>query len=185
MHHRCAHVCAHVRAHVGWVWLRTYPRRTVRALPVGVDCGRLGAQAFYWAKAFDANIGAWNTASVTTLAGVCAVPGRRRATAGVPDALGGAFDAARPVVCDSAPTRARVRTRGGSFLRGAMGVGMAARRRDSIYIAGCVLHDVRCMVCARVCVCVSVFVPPPVYIATNRSDMHVCIYVFDRVIAIY
>jgi hypothetical protein len=39
-------------------------------------------------------------------------------------------------VCDSAPTRARARarTRGGTLLRGAMGVGMAARRRDSIYM---------------------------------------------------
>ncbi len=51
---------------------RTHPRRHIRARSVGVDRGRLGSQAFYYASAFNANIGAWNTASVTTLASVCA-----------------------------------------------------------------------------------------------------------------
>ena len=32
----------------------------------------LGLQAFYGATAFNANIGAWNTASITTMARVCA-----------------------------------------------------------------------------------------------------------------
>jgi surface protein len=44
-----------------------------------VDRVRLGSQAFYSAKAFNANIGAWNTASVTSLNSVRAAFGRRRA----------------------------------------------------------------------------------------------------------
>jgi hypothetical protein len=39
---------------------------------VGVDCGWLGAQAFQHTSAFNANIGAWNTASVSNLKAVCA-----------------------------------------------------------------------------------------------------------------
>ncbi len=38
-----------------------------RALAVGVDCVWFGAQAFWQAKAFNANIGAWNTASVSNM----------------------------------------------------------------------------------------------------------------------
>jgi hypothetical protein len=41
----------------------------------------LGSQAFYGTSAFNANIGAWNTAAVSTMQGVCAAPGWRRATA--------------------------------------------------------------------------------------------------------
>ena len=53
--------------------LRTYPRSNVRVLSAGVDdCVRLGSQAFSGAEAFNADIGAWNTASVTTLYDVCA-----------------------------------------------------------------------------------------------------------------
>jgi surface protein len=44
----------------------------VQALSVGVDRVGVGSQAFYLASAFNANIGAWNTASVTTLSAVCA-----------------------------------------------------------------------------------------------------------------
>ena len=42
------------------------------AFPSAVDRGWLGAQAFQAASAFNANIGAWNTARVTTLQWVCA-----------------------------------------------------------------------------------------------------------------
>jgi hypothetical protein len=41
-------------------------------------CG-FGAQAFQGASAFNANIGAWNTAAVITLSYVCAFSARRRA----------------------------------------------------------------------------------------------------------
>jgi hypothetical protein len=59
-------------------------------------CG-FGAQAFSSAKAFNANIGAWDTAAVTSLYGVCAAfSARRRAL--WRDALGRGFGAARPVV---------------------------------------------------------------------------------------
>ena len=48
---------------------------TCERVPVGVDRGWLGAQAFQSASAFNANIGAWNTAAVTTLQWVCAAFG--------------------------------------------------------------------------------------------------------------
>jgi hypothetical protein len=88
--------CARVRARVCvWDWARTHPRRHIRARSVGVDRGRLGAQAFLSASAFNANIGAWNTARVTDLTTVCAAfsaraARHRRRHAG--------FDAARAVV---------------------------------------------------------------------------------------
>jgi hypothetical protein len=41
----------------------------------------LGLQAFASASAFNANIGAWNTAAVSNMASVCAAFGLRRATA--------------------------------------------------------------------------------------------------------
>jgi surface protein len=45
-----------------------------------VDRGWLGSQAFAFALAFNANIGTWNTASVSNMAWVCAAfPARRRA----------------------------------------------------------------------------------------------------------
>ena len=70
-------------------------------------CG-FGAQAFYGASAFNANIGVWNTASVTTLYQVCAAPGPAGAHYGGRARPG--LDAARPVVrggTADAPARAR------------------------------------------------------------------------------
>jgi hypothetical protein len=112
----CASVWERARVCV-WIWAPTYFRQTVRALSVGVDRVRLGSQAFQSASAFNANIGAWNTASVYTLYAVCAASGpaarhRRRAGCARP-----VFDAARPL-CAAAPTmRARVRARIGTRLR--------------------------------------------------------------------
>jgi hypothetical protein len=68
-----------VCARVGGLVLRARPKPEAlnRASPcpsASTACG-FGAQAFYSAKAFNANIGAWNTARVTTLYGVCADPG--------------------------------------------------------------------------------------------------------------
>jgi hypothetical protein len=74
-------------------------------LSVWTACG-FGAQAFGSASAFNANIGAWNTASVSNMIAVCATFGRRRAAAGVADALGqasmrrGRLCAAAPPMCD-------------------------------------------------------------------------------------
>jgi hypothetical protein len=45
---------------------------TCEHFPPAVDRMWLGSQAFYSTKAFSANIGAWNTASVTSLQQVCA-----------------------------------------------------------------------------------------------------------------
>ena len=72
--------CAHVRARRGC----GYRRARIRAEPcerfpsAWTACG-FGAQAFYSASAFNANIGAWNTASVTTLYAVCAAFSARAA----------------------------------------------------------------------------------------------------------
>ena len=80
---RHAHVCVDACA---CAWLSWRPR--IRADPcepflsVGADRVWFGSQAFSSA-AFNPNIGAWNTASVTTLFCVCAAfSARRRATAG-------------------------------------------------------------------------------------------------------
>ncbi len=58
----CASACARACA---WVFWRTGVR--ARALSDGVDRVWFGSQAFTWAFAFNADIGAWNTASVTKL----------------------------------------------------------------------------------------------------------------------
>ena len=70
---RAASVCARVYAcAIGRARIRA---GTCEHLPAGVDRGWLGAQAFFAASAFNANIGAWNTAAVTTLSSVCAAFG--------------------------------------------------------------------------------------------------------------
>ncbi len=82
--HQCAMVmdrlCAHGLAG-SCCGLGLKPETLNRASPcpsAWTACG-FGAQAFQSATAFNANIGAWNTASVTTLASVCAFSARRRA----------------------------------------------------------------------------------------------------------
>ncbi len=90
----------------------------VQALSIGVDRVRFGSQVFSGAVAFNANIGAWNTASVTTLSGVCAAFGRRREPAAgalgrSPMRRGRGAPAAPPM-----RARACARTRTGPRLRG-------------------------------------------------------------------
>jgi hypothetical protein len=68
-----------VCARVGGLVLRARPEPETRnrASPcpsAWTACG-FGAQAFYQAFAFNANIDAWNTARVTSLSHVCAAPG--------------------------------------------------------------------------------------------------------------
>ncbi len=82
--------------------------RASRCPSAWTACG-CGAQAFRFASAFNANIGAWNTAAVTTLENVCAAPGAGGAHYGGRARPG--FDAARPVVRgDTADARARAHT---------------------------------------------------------------------------
>ncbi len=68
--HRRAQVCARVS-------LGAHVSAQKRVLFVGVECVEFGLQAFFKANAFNANIGAWNTASVIRLDLVCAAFGRR------------------------------------------------------------------------------------------------------------
>jgi hypothetical protein len=129
--------CVHAHARVCVCdWAPTHPRRTVRSRSAGVDRGWLGLQAFYQARTFNANIGTWNTASVTSLYYVCAAlsgPG------GAPPLAGRArrvVDAARAVVRGgTADARARVcvQTCGHANARGCTCAGIAACSRDGIY----------------------------------------------------
>jgi hypothetical protein len=135
--HTRAHVLRSVRARVcACDRARTHLRRHLRAPSVGVDRGWLGSQAFQSASAFNANICAWNTAAVTSLAYVCAAlsgPG------GAPPQAGRArrvIGAARAVVRGgAADARARVcaPTCGHAHARVSPGVGIAARSIDGIY----------------------------------------------------
>jgi hypothetical protein len=130
-----ARVCVCDRAH-------THPRRHMRAPFIGMDRVWLCSQAFDSASAFNANIGAWNTARVTTLAYVCAgFWARRRATAA--GRARRVVGAARAVVrCGAADARSRVSglTCGHVHARASTCVGIAARSNDGICdcMYGCV-----------------------------------------------
>ncbi len=135
--HQCAmgmdRLCAHALAG-SCCGLGPKPETLGRASPcpsAWTACG-VGAQAFGGASAFNANIGAWNTASVTTLASVCAAPGPAART--MADALGRAAVRRGRLCAAAPPMRARVRTHAGTRLRGAMGVGTAARRGGSVHV---------------------------------------------------
>ena len=125
-------LCAHASAGSG-CGLGLKPETLSRASPcpsASTACG-LGAQAFYSASAFNANIGAWNTASVSNLYAVCAAPGPAART--MADALGRASMRRGPLCAAAPPMRARVRTRAGTRLRGALGAGTAGLRGGSIH----------------------------------------------------
>ncbi len=144
--HQCAMVmdrlCAHALAG-SCCGLGLQPEtlnRASRCPSAWTACG-LGAQAFFSASAFNADIGAWNTARVTSVDSVCAAPGPAART--MADALGrGSVRRCR--LCAAAPPMcARVRTRAGTRLRGALAVGSAEGRLDTcirIYIHMCVVN---------------------------------------------
>ena len=70
------------------------------------------------------------------------------------DALGRGFGAARPVVRGgTADARTRVRTRVGACLRGAMGVGTAARRGGSVHVNEYMYIYIYIYMYMCVCVC--------------------------------
>ncbi len=129
-------LCAHALAG-SCCGLGLNPETLNRASPcpsAWTACG-LGAQAFESASAFNADIGAWNTASVTSLAGVCAAPpGPAARTAA--DALGGASMRRGRLCAAAPPMRAGVRTHLQALaLRGGLGVGTAARRGGSMHVS--------------------------------------------------
>ncbi len=95
-----ARVCVRLGAHASGA-------DTCERVPPAWTAG--GSQAFRMASAFNADIGAWNTASVTELGGVCAVFSARAARHRGRDKLGGVVDVARAVVRGgAADARARV-----------------------------------------------------------------------------
>ncbi len=125
---------------VGGLVLRARPKprnpKPCEPFPSALTACGFGVQAFQSGKAFNANIGAWNTARVTSLNSVSAPPGPAART--MADALGRA-SVRRGKLCAAAlPMRARMRTRAGTRLRGAMGVGTAAQRGGSIHASGCI-----------------------------------------------
>ncbi len=75
------------------------------ARSVGVDRVWLGSQAFNMASAFNTNIGAWNTASVTVLSDVCAAFTARAARNRGRDTLGGSSMRRGPLCAAAPPTR--------------------------------------------------------------------------------
>jgi surface protein len=91
----------------------------VRAPSAGVDRVRLGSQAFRSASAFNADIGAWNTARVTSLSYVCAAFSARAARHSRRDALGGCSMRRGPLCAAGPPMRAGVgvRSRVGARMR--------------------------------------------------------------------
>jgi hypothetical protein len=168
----CAHALAGSCCGLGLI-----PETLNRANPcpsAWTACG-FGAQAFNLAKAFNANIGAWNTAAVTTLYAVCAAPGPAART--MADALGRASVRRGPLCAAAPPMRARVRTRAGTGLRGAMGVGSAAPRGGSIHAS-----EYRYM-CVRVCVLLAYtyIIHLSVYVRIGRGYVcvHQCAMVMD------
>jgi hypothetical protein len=170
-----------VCARVGGLVLRARPKPETlsRASPwpsAWTACG-FGAQAFYSAKAFNANIGAWNTAGVIDFAQVCAAPGPAART--MADALGrGSMRRGR--LCAAAPPmRARVGTRAGTRLRGALGVGTAARRGGSIHASEYV-YTYTCVLFVY-----TYIIHLSVYVRIGRVYVcgHQCAMVMDRLCA--
>ena len=110
----CAHAVAGSCCGLG---LKPETRHRASPCPSASTACGFGAQAFRDASAFNANIGAWNTASVISLSSVCAARGPAART--MADALGWSFDAVRPVVRGgTADARARAHTCRHSLARG-------------------------------------------------------------------
>jgi hypothetical protein len=99
--------CAHVGVGAG-VGAHVSAPSHARPFPSAWTACGFGAQAFTSASTFNANIGAWNTARVTSLSRVCAASGPAART--MADALGQA-SVRRGWLCAAAPpmrTRAHV-----------------------------------------------------------------------------
>jgi hypothetical protein len=131
---QCARLCACDLA-------PRHPRRHMRAPSVGVDRVRFGSQAFNSASAFNANIGAWNTARVIDLRNVCAalVGPERRATAGGTRSAGRRCGSRRRAWRDRRCARACLRRRAGTRMRGRPRVQalLRVRKKDSMYVCIC------------------------------------------------
>ncbi len=118
-----AHVSADVRARVGvGAGAHVFAPTHASAVRSAWTAWSSGAQIFDSAYAFNANIGAWNTVSVSSLAYVCAAfPARRRATAWPPHLLrarsAGHRCGAACCARTASPMRPRVRTLVGARLR--------------------------------------------------------------------
>jgi hypothetical protein len=136
-----------------------------------LDRGWLGMQAFWSASAFNADIGAWNTAAVTTLNEVCGAFSARAARQCKRDALGGCSMRRGPL-CAAATADARPRvcaqTCGRAHARVSACVGMAARRKDGLHV---------CMY-MYVCIYMYMFLYVYIYIADARTC---CVHARARV----
>ncbi len=120
LHRRTDRRCgpaAHTRARAASVRPRvrvcdrapTHPLRHMRAPSrPAVDRGWLGAQVFNTASAFNADIGSWNTASVSLIYEVCAAFPARAARHRRRDAPGGWSVRRGPLCAEAPPMCARV-----------------------------------------------------------------------------
>ncbi len=96
MRHKRAHVCVRARGRACGRGRARIRAANVRALSVSEDRLWLGSQAFAWTTSFNADIGAWNTALIAKMEGVCPLCQRlsvRRVCLGV--ACGAAFPVCR------------------------------------------------------------------------------------------
>jgi hypothetical protein len=119
-------VCARVGGRVLRARPKTRNPKPCEPCPSAWTACGFGAQAFTWASAFNANIGAWNTASVTTLSSVCAAFPARAARHRGRDALGGASPICARTSCVCAQTCGHARA--------SPCVGIAARSKDGLHV---------------------------------------------------
>ncbi len=178
-----------VCARVGGLVLRARPKtrspKPCEPFPSASTACGFGTQAFQAALAFNANIGAWNTASVTSLNGVCAASGPARSARTMADALGRASMRRGPL-CSAAPPMPRgcAHVQALSRLRGALGVGTAASRGGSIHASEnihlymhpnivYVLHAYTCLIHLSV----------NARIGRRYACVHQCAMVMDRLCA--
>ncbi len=171
-------------------WARPHRRQRVRALPAAIERRGLGSQVFQSATTFNANIGAWNTASVTGLSFVCAASGPARTTA---DCAWSVVDACAVVVRGGAAdvrVRAHVAMRIRVYVDGSpMDTHVCSSAIELPLHLGCSISNAhmhrpfpRCMytyiriyasivcACVRACVCVGVRVRVRV-----RECVRVCV----------
>jgi hypothetical protein len=124
----------------------------MRAPCVGIDRAWLGSQAFQFASAFNANIGAWNTASIATLQEVSAASPARAAHHGRRDALGGSSVRRGPLCAAGPLKRARVCSQmcGHAHARVSPCVGIAVRSKDGLHVC----MDINVCICMYIYVCI-------------------------------
>ncbi len=167
-------------------WAPTHPRRHMRAPFVGMDRVWFGSQAFREASAFNANIGAWNTASVSNMQSVCAALSARAARQrGGMRTAGRRCGAGRGVPRRRRCARVCALACGHAHARVSPCVGIAMRSKDRLYVRMYVnvymfIHMYICVyICVCVCVCVYMYTYISIYI------LYISIYIYMYALYMY